>query len=351
MKFLVEYGFVLLILYSCQHKEMEKLSFVDDSFNSGFKLSKGKVVDINDTAFALPISIKYHPKDYLICSEIKSNDLLTIVNLKTGAIQKVVKKGRGPNECIHVGSVSIVNDDIWVYGPALQKMLHLKLDSVGAFYIKEEFRINEQMPRCIALTNELFAGTSFSKYRVSYYNRKGDFLYGTLGLPKEIAPNVDIIPNVVFQTAITATPDGKHVVLANQFIDVLESYSDIGDTTFVLIGPDGFRTNVKPRKIGGGRTFPMDPLCLAYAEVTAVENEIWGSYIGVQKQKGSSSQGGMDVPKQIFCFSCQGQLLRKIEFDNGFISFAVDSKKAKVFCLVHEPDIKIVQYDITKLLN
>ena len=351
MKFLIRCSILVLILNSCQSENKEKLSFTSESFDTTIKFNEGIVLDINGSALGRPNNLVYHPKDYLICSDNISKQLLKVINVKTGGVQELINKGRGPKECIHIGSISIVNDDIWIYGRSLSKMLHLKLDSLGIFRIVDEFKISKQTSSCIALTNKLFAGTSFSEHRVSYYNRKGEFLYGTLDMPKEVSLKEEQLPNVVFQTSITKTPNGKNVVLANQFIDVLECYSNSGDTTFVLSGPDGFKTSLKPRSNGGARSFPLYPQCFAYIQVAATDNEIWGSYIGIMLQKGSAPLGKNGFPNRIFCFTTEGEPKRKIKFDDRFISFAVDSKNAKLFCLMHEPDIRIVQYNINGLIN
>jgi hypothetical protein len=228
-------------------------------------------------------------------------------------------------------------------------MLRLKIDTLGFFGITEELNMGVQAGRFVALTNDLFVGTPFTKDRVAYFNRKGDLIYKAGGFPKDVnhSEGDGILPNVVFQALITASPDGKYVALANLDVDVLEIYSDKGDTICILSGPDGIETTVKPHNTGVGSTFPLDPLFFTYRDIKALPNEIWASYAGIEIKKGEMPDSNEISPNKIYCFSWHGEPIRKIELDNRILSFAIDSKNMKLYCLVNTPAIKVIEYDIS----
>lgn len=340
--------FLVVLLNSCMSTDKEEGTFTDESFQLSYKINNGKYLDVGKATLLNPSNMVYHPKGYLIFSDSQSDYLVKIININTGTVQKIVRKGRGPNESINIANISIVNNDVWLHGSSLRKMLKLKMDSLGVFHIVEELNMGVQAGRFVALTDDLFVGTPYSKERVAYFNRKGELLHSAGGFPKDIRNGEGILPNIVFQTGITASPDGKYVALANLSIDVLEVYSDKGDTVCILSGPDGFKTNVKPHDEGAGRTFPLDPFFFAYRDIKALDKEIWASYAGIELVKGEIPNPIKTFPKKIYCFSWKGEPIRKIELDVRFLSFAIDSKNMKLYCLVNEPEIRVIEYDISE---
>ena len=342
--------FLVVLIQSCNSIEKAKVAFTDESFQSRYKIDNGKSLDINDTTLVNPSNIVYHPKGYLLFLDSQSDYFVKIININTGTVQKIVKKGRGPNECIYISNISIVNNDVWLHDPGLRKMINLKLDSIGIFHVSNELQMGVQAGRFVALTDDLFVGTTYSENRVTYFNRKGKLLYKAGGFPRDISNKMSkgILPNIVFQTMITASPDGKNVVLANLSVDVLEVYSNKGDTVCILGGPDGFETTVKPHDVGGGRTFPLDPVFFAYRDIKGLTNEMWASYAGIEIVKGEMPISNKVLPNKIYCFSWQGVPIRKIELDIRFLSFAIDSKNMKLYCLVNVPKIRVIVYDMSK---
>lgn len=341
--------FLVLLLHSCLSKDKKEVAFTDKSFQLSYAKNKGRCLDIKDATLINPVNIVYHPKGYLFFIDSQSDYLVKIISINTGTVQKIVKKGRGPNEGIHISCISIVNNDVWLHESGLKKMINLKLDSLSVFHIEEEVGMGLQAGRFIALTNDLFVGTLYSKERVAYINKKREQLNKVGGFPIDISNGEGILPNIVFQTMITASPDGKYVALANLSIDVLEVYSDKGDSIRMLRGPDGFKTNVRPRDVGVGKTLSLYPLYFTYRDIKALNNEIWASYAGIEVEKGKMPNQNSVLPSKIYCFTWQGKPIRKIEMDIRFLSFAIDSNNMKVYCLVNDPKIRVIEYDISEI--
>jgi hypothetical protein len=263
-------------------------------------------------------------------------------------MQQVVKKGRGPHESLFISTLSIVDDNIWAYGAQLAKLLQLSQDSSGHFSIINEFSIPDQSFQCVALQNDLFAATSFTKDRVSYYNNQGVLLYSTTTMPNEADVSENgALSNVVFQTDLAASADGKKVLVANKSIDMIECYSDMGDSLFYVSGPDGFRPELKVKENGGMKTFPLFPYCFAYATIRAVGEEVWASYIGQMSDGKTRFDFSSMVPNQIYCFSSEGVPIRKLELDKKFVSFTINTEKTKLYCLLNNPSIEILEFDIS----
>jgi hypothetical protein len=337
-----------IIVVSCQPREREALTYTADTQMPAHFLKSGSPIVIGEGMLGNPLDLMYHTKGYLVCTDNMSELMVKIIDLKTGKMQGLVQKGRGPYECLNVSCLSIVGDDIWVFGPELKKMLQLRPDSLGCFKVVNEITISDNALRCVAMRDGLFAATSFAKSRVSYYNGQGERMYETSSLPKEInLSESKAISNVVFQTDLAVSADGAKVLLANRSIDMIECYSDRGDSLFCITGPDGFRPELRKHENGGMSTFPLYPYCFAYANLRVVGDEVWASYIGQMHDGKTQMDYRNMLPNQIYCFASNGKPKRKIEIERRFISFAVKPDRSKLYCLVHAPDVSILEFDIT----
>jgi len=344
---------ICFVLLSCNQGIEGKVIFTEDSFPKSFNLYKIDSISLINADVLDPIYMRYHPKGYLLFLDRGTENLVKILNIKSGAIQKMIKKGRGPEECVHISTISVINNSVYLHGSALRKMLKLEIDSSGIFQITKCLNLGVQAGRFVALSNNLFAGTTYTKDRIGYYNNKGKFLYKTGGGPLNIdnCKDKSTLPNILFQTKITTSANGKYIALANMLIDVLEIYSNKGDTISILRGPDGIKTKVTSKDVGVGRMSVLDPFFFAYRDIKSFSNEIWVSYSGIKLEKRKMPDYNKILPNKIYCFSWQGEPIRKIELENKFSAFAIDYNNLKLYCLEKSPIPKIVIYDIKNIIN
>jgi hypothetical protein len=99
------------------------------------------------------------------------------------------------------------------------------------------------------------------------------------------------------------------------------------------------------------KTFPLSPLTFAYSNLHAVGEEVWGSYIGYMHDEQSQFSPTNTKLNQIYCFSSEGVPIRKLEFDKQFESFAVTPDKTKLYCILNNPDVEIIEYDLSAILD
>lgn len=341
-------AYVAILAIACQPEKKDGLTFNAETPLSVFKPENGRLIDIGDALLGSPLSLMYHPKGYLVFTDNQSEFMVKILDLRTGKMQELVRKGRGPHECLHVSTLSIVDNDIWAFGPQMKKMIQLSPDSLGHFSVVGETIMADQAMHCVALSHDLFVGTSFTKARISYYNGQGAFMYSTTTMPKEIdVTESKAFPNMAFQTDLAVSPDGKKVLVANKFIDMIECYSDLGDSLFYITGPDGFRPELRKQENGGMSSFPLFPHCFAYTNIRTVGEEVWASYIGLMHDGQSQLNPTNSNPNIIYCFTSEGEPIRKLELDLKFVSFAVSPDRTKLYCLVHNPDVGIVEFDLS----
>ncbi len=349
-KMLLLFFCIVIFATSCKDKKKDELTFNAETPLIVYKLQNGSSIDLGESLLGSPFNLMYHPKDLLVCTDNQSQYMLKIIDLKTGKMQELVRKGRGPHECLYISCLSMVGNDIWAFGPQLKKMLQMRSDSLGNFSVVDEIIIADQTFQCVALQNDLFAGPSFTKDRVSYYNGQGEFMYSTTVMPKEInLSESKTFSNVVFQTDITVASDGAKVLLANKSIDIIECYSNKGDSLFSITGPDGFRPELRKKENGGMSTFPLFPYCFAYTNIRAVGEEVWASYIGEMYDGKTQTDFRNILPSQIYCFTFNGVPKRKLELDMQFVSFAVNTERNKLYFLFHNPDVGILEFDISDI--
>ena len=102
--------------------------FKTNSFPKHYVLNNGNYLENDSLLLGNSRWIRYHPDSFLIVQELGHDKMLKIIDLKTGKIQEILNKGRGPNEMVSAWGINVVDKDIWVYGGQLKKMLKLSYD-------------------------------------------------------------------------------------------------------------------------------------------------------------------------------------------------------------------------------
>lgn len=335
----------IVMVQSCT-RNIKTLNFTDDSIKSSHSIENGNSLGVEDSLVS-PKKMFFHPQGYLIFYDYRSDELIKILNLSTHKVQKLILRGRGPKECTFISNISIVDNDIWIHGVRLNKMIRLELDKAkGLFSVVEEFKIGTQAVKVIALTDKLFAAMLCTKDRITYLDRDGNTVSKAGQFPLGFSEwaERDTLPNITFQSNIVGSPDGKYVAIANLSIDALEVYSSSGDTVCLLRGPEGLEVDMTLTNRGMGISRSLNPLYLAFGGVKGLKNEFWASYEGVDLRKDGDRQ-----PNTIYCFSWNGKPKRKLKLDTRFQDFAVDEKAEKLYLLVNDPDLKIIEYDISSI--
>lgn len=280
----------------------------------------------------------WHINEYLVVTEYNSKYLLKIIDLKNNTIQRILRKGRGPNELLSASDVGVYGGVVYVYDVLTKRIITLKDGNDRKFKVYSDINIDKAFFSVkMSEEDELVAlGWTESSNRVTKVNLKdqtkkefGDFY-------KLKNSNGD---NEILYSLIGVHPKENKFVLACTKMDMFEIYSN-DKLTRRVIGPLGVDLRVRKIKVGGGYMNVPEPNISNYECVDCNDKEIWLGYSGVKLGKEISDEE--TLPKNIYCFSWDGKPVKRINTKFGFRSFAVDWKKEKIYFLMYDPEPRII---------
>jgi hypothetical protein len=97
------YAVEVVVLVSCTHRIGNDDIFNEESFNTRIDLRDGRQVIVDDLLLGQPTLIRFHPDSYLVIEEFGTPRLIKILDLKTGKVQELIQRGRGPGEMLVPG--------------------------------------------------------------------------------------------------------------------------------------------------------------------------------------------------------------------------------------------------------
>ncbi|MBG7630806.1 MAG: hypothetical protein IZT56_10265 [Bacteroidetes bacterium] len=340
----------LIICLSCNDKSSKSVTdFTVNSFSKHYTMTNGEFLLNDSIQLADPRWIRYHPDSFLVIQELGMPKMIKIIDLKTNKTQEILQKGKGPNEVINAWGINIVGKDIWVFGGQLKKFIKLSYDKNRQFYISDAVSFEDK--NCmsgIALNDSVFVGMDLpSTNRLSFYNKKGK-RFKTFGeFPPYLENDSKIdADNNIFKCNIIGVPTSNKLVLACNDIDVLEIYDSSKGLIKRLHGPKGIKVSARYVDIGIGKMIKTTPRIRAFNNVVANSKFFCVGYVGYETIKNERPKTEDVYPKNIFCFTWNGEPERSYSFDIPLISFDFDWEGKKIYALTITPEPQIVVFNI-----
>ncbi len=305
---------------------------------------------LNDSIqLADPRWIRYHPDSFLVIQELGTPKMIKIIDLKTNKTQELLQKGRGPNEVIGAWGINIVGKDIWVFGGQLKKFIKLSYDKNRKFYISDKVLFEDK--NCmsgIALNDSIFVGMDLpSTERLSFYNKKGKRIKSLGEFPPFLENDSKIdADNNIFKCNIVAPLSSNKLILACNDIDVLEIYDSSKGLVKRLHGPKGIKISARYVDVGIGKMIKTTPRIRTFNNIVANGKEFCVGYTGYETIKKVRSKTEDLYPKDIFCFTLEGEPKRRYSFDVPLFSFDFDWENKKIYALTITPEPKIIVFNI-----
>jgi hypothetical protein len=345
-----------LFFYSCSNKKNEELSFNENSFKEVVHMPEGRKYINNNLLLGDPRWIRFHPDSFLIIQEIGTSNLVTIIDLKTDDIQKLIPIGKGPGELISAWGTEIFNGESFTYSRPMGKIIKYAPDHNRKFQIIDEFRFQGMEPMdVIPLKSNCFVSLSSmdSDKRLTFYDEKGKIIKQMGDFPAFVSKNGKKGDNDIFGSYMTSKPKGDKILLACAYTDILEIYDAENGLVKRIHGPLGVQLEVNTINIGVGTMSRREPSVLTYCKVEANEHEFWVGYIGYKQNKVSGPKLSDVFPKRIFCFNWDGKPLRIIEFNSFIFAFDIDWKGNRMYTveLNESSEPIIVSYNLTDILQ
>ena len=262
----------------------------------------------------------------------------------------MIPEGRGPGEMLIGWGIEIIDKDIYAFGAQLNKVIVLSPDDDRKFFISREFSIDVKLVMDFCpLKKDLFASLcAVDEQRLTLLDGDGKIIRKTGDFPSFQSSSNIKGDNDIFQSGMTASPDGKKIALACKHTDIIDIYDLEKDDFKRIQGPIGIKLTV----IDQGIAKSLEPRYHTFLLLSASEVEFWASYNGYKSEKGELIATENQLPKQIFCFDWNGRPLRKIRLDYPFGGFDIDWKNKILYTLeLRDNYPHIVKYQIDNILD
>jgi TolB-like 6-blade propeller-like len=325
---------VLAVFSSCERKS--EIDFDYDSIPLSYEMEGVIVID----SMMSPQSIESY-KTLLISIESAGKFKLKVYNPKSGLeIQSFIRGGRGINEMLQPWTLSVQNDTCWVFDLMLNKIIGLHKSENDTLTFAREFSLEDRRNTMILAEGDGdFVGIGFSDSLklFSVYDSYGQLIRTFGRYPDNITrESPDIKENALFYSTVYKSRIGisskcKRIAAAYTRFNMIDIYDFEGRLLKRLYGPE--KVDIKVERISpnpGTVLFDAKPKYLAYRQVKVSEKEIWASHSGKILTRENYTQ---TIPRKIFCFSWNGEIIRELNFDILINDFFVDWESKKLYCL------------------
>jgi len=321
----------------------------------GLNLRDGRQVIVDDLLLGQPTLIRFHPDSYLVIEEFGTPRLIKILDLKTGKVQELIQRGRGPGEMLVSWGVEIIDRDIFLFCGQLRKIIILSQTDDRTFIIDDEFYIEEkQTQRLHPLSRNMYVCLSSigDERRFTLLDGKGKIIKKFGEYPPFINNDEIKADNDIFFSSLGSTPDGKRFAAVCSKTDLFELYDIEKGLLKRFQGPLGLKISVEAQSVGTGFMLKPQPHYTTYHHVITNENEFWTGYIGYRFQKGKNQTLEEQCTKKLFCFDWQGTPLRMVLLEFPAISFDIDWRNRILYALeIRDKSAFIFEYSMDKIYN
>lgn len=348
MRTILYFTTILLFMFSSCHQTDKGLSFDGGSFREVMLNYSEAKKYTNDSLFlGNPLELKFHPEGFIVLHEFQLQKQITVVDLKTGNIQQLVNRGRGPNEMLSARNIDIHDGDIWVSGQMDGKCMKLSLNKDSrTFEIAGIFDLfDARFTQAYPFVDNLFLILSnpISGKRMEIVDEHGVLLREVGSFP-QIPNNSGLVPNnAFFQSSVGISPNNKHVVVACKSIDYIDIYDGNVALQKRLHGPAGVSPVFEEVKVGESVHFAQTPMFHAWRYISTHNDRFFVSYVGVEDRPGDNKQS---FANRIFSFDWTGNPQECYCFDTPLVGYDVDWEDKKLYCITQTPEPEILIFDL-----
>lgn len=341
---------IFLLLLSCNKNTGQNVSFDLDSFvsNKVFTFEMGEKYIVDEQFVGVPSSIKIFKPGVFIVKENKVMHHINMIDMNRGISKQYITRGKGPGELIDVRDIEITGNNLLVSSISESKVIKLAYDTINSdFEITDilDFSGNGFM-RAIPLhggTQFLTQCAPISNNRVEIIDLDKNVLFSSDKFPSVNSSNNFTPNNAFFQSDITVSPDNKNIAVVSKSVDAIDLYDNNLKFKKEIVGPLGIETTFSVINTPAGNRFRQDPMYFVYETARSVDDIFFVSYNGIELNKDTDLTR---YARNIFSFDWDGNPLVNYSFDFPVISFDVDWKNKKMFCLTHNPEPVILMFNL-----
>jgi hypothetical protein len=327
----------LLIFFSCHDKTNNK-DIITKLSNA--KPIKGEIISYDDQILGEPLFMIC--KDSLLIYYSGMGDkLIEIFNINNKTIQKVINKGKGPQELMMIGGFNRKDKDVYLFDIIKRSIYQFDIKSNLLTKISE---LTDNSSQAFFISKDMYISNgTFSDSRFNLYYGNGMFKYKDF--PKiGIKSNDTILMNLGFQNISFLSPNGKRLANIVFNSEILECFT-VHDSTIKLDW--SYELSMMPykeRKIGDGKMAVHSDESFGFRNLCVNNDLIYTIYSDetVEQSKPNTASG-----KYLIVFNWEGEIIDVFLLDYEIRTIAIsENGNFLLGATISNEDIKIVKYAI-----
>lgn len=283
--------------------------------------------------------------DYCIVIDIKSDEFVKLIDLKTSRILKSFgRKGQGPDEFIAASSIlpDIQNKNcFWIYDPQLKRLSKFAIRSLLKGQSSPEEIIKLQMSNggyinqlILTSDSQLLGIGYFLEGRIAIHDMDGRFIKNIGRIPVE-PKNKSLIMNYshAYSGSMAVRDVSKEIFVAIKLGSIIEKYDMNGELMATYVGPETFYPEYKIVQTGMGSTITYNEKTrVGYIDIcySKKRDRLFLLYSGRYKfdKKRKLRTNGGDI---VFVMDGNGRIEAEIELANNIYQLRVSDDGNTLF--------------------
>ena len=256
--------------------------------------------------------------------------------------------GQAPDEMQSVNGLSADKEgNLWLIGPADGKVMIVSWNGTDSV-ARKEFLFKTPLPvlggAALSDNDICVMPTSENDVRFLRLNRKGEEIKSYSIFPEIKLPTDTLsISNMMVQSDISASPDGKNVVMVCKSFPYIQIFDIEKDVEKTLTGPGLWDIEVEAKDTSYGTLYTQKPMVFMYEGVAVGKESFFVGYNGTEPKTKEDFESGIN---SLLEFDWEGHPKRRIVFERDVLAFDVDGENGVVYTLENNPDPALYHYNL-----
>ena len=337
---------LLLIVVSSCAKELS--SSPTEHFDVVKKIKPIKEIDLGEYDILRPTALlKY--KDWYVFEDVSEGKSFKFLNMKTHKVNEAIDKGRGPFDIVGVCRTTIIDDSLCVFDFNQQKILVLDVDGDSVYVRKKNTKVQLE-PACFIDENRFIeVGVFYDSCMYRMINKDGEVI-SRIPYPKNVSlseferhPQNSIYMNTVF----AASPDKTKYAFGVMYVQMMGFGEIKGDSLTLDKVYEYAPISIAELVPGDGYTRILPAKDNIKNAITAFGTEEYVFFV----YSGSRYDDYDALGSCYLIYKWDGTPYMRLDVDDNVFETIYDKERNVLICLSYAPEAKLVEYDMTGIID
>lgn len=336
----------LLLVWACSNcvHRPEATGCVDYTFQT---LDSARIdtfgypqINVEEMGIGMPVAMAMVGNNTIAVLDGRGEQQVKLISLDDGTCHSLVRVGEGPDEMLHVNTMSVRDSRIELAGDFDNKTGVIERESNGEYSFTPTGRKDNPFLRHIAISDNvsLFMPAVADSIRFVITDATTGKCDTIRKFPLD-DPNAN---NAIFQADICLSSDGKSMMVINRSWGIAELYDTATfNQAAISQGPVKVTSKIEADETPFGTRLIQKPMHIVMAGLSAHDNGFYTGYIGACSDNPESMRHGIS---RLIGFDKDGMPQKYYVLPQEVITFTVTPDGKAMYGLMHDEngDLRLV---------